>query len=80
MKIKIRRREFNVGTKDRILDNGHCYMLITQKCFDNYYWVSPTVPKTLFNKFLKNGDIQMSKKKYKTGYSEEMDLYEFTHD
>ncbi len=79
MEIKCGVRTFNVTNKDLILDNGACYQLITQKYFQDWYYHTPKVAKTLFKKLLKEGKIKKSEKKYKTGLASEIeyDLYEF---
>lgn len=81
MKIKCGRREFEVTERDRILDNGACYILITQKYFSDWSQMSPTVAKTTFNKLLKGGKIKLSPQKYKIKDGEkvicEYDLYQF---
>lgn len=79
MIIKLGRREYNVTSADRILDNGACYILYTQKYYKDWAWHSPTVPKATFNRLLKNGDIRMCKVKYRSPSLPNcpMDLYEF---
>ena len=75
MKVKLNRREFNLKKGDLILDNGACYQLLTQtyhKSFNDYY---PIISKTLFKKLLKDGNIKLSKQKYKGMIT--CDLYEF---
>lgn len=76
MKIKCGRKEYIVGSSDLILDNGACYQLITKEERSGYGTVSPIVSKTTFKKYLKEGLIRLSKKKYKTRYKS-LDLYEF---
>lgn len=79
MEIKCGRRTFDCTSKDLILDNEKCYILITQKYFKDWHDVNPTVAKTLFKKLLKDGKIRKSKKKYKASLSKDTyyDLYEF---
>jgi hypothetical protein len=79
MDIKCGVRTFKVTNEDLILDNGACYQLITKNYFKDWYYHTPIVAKTLFNKLLKEGKIRKSKKKYKSGLASgiEYDLYEF---
>lgn len=81
MIIKMDRREFDVHDNDLILDNGACYILITQKYYYQWHDVSPTFPKYLFKKMQKEGKIVLSKKKYKSVLGGKLlDLYEFRVD
>ncbi len=75
MEIKCGRRTFTVTEKDRILDNGACYQLITQRYFDGWYRAIPMVAKTTFKKLLKEGKIRLTSEKYH-GYND-MRLYQF---
>ena len=81
MTLKIRRRTFEVNETDRIIFNGAVYILITQKYFQDWGYMNPTLPKTTFTKLLKDGKIRKSDKKYKVmGYSGEtikLDMWEF---
>jgi hypothetical protein len=79
MEIKCGRRTFNVTNEDLILDNGACYQLITQKYFQDWYYHTPVVSKTLFKKLLKYGKIRKSGKKYRARLVNDTyyDLYEF---
>ena len=75
MEIKCGRRTFTVTEKDRILDNGACYQLITQCYFDGWHRAIPLVAKTTFKKLLKEGKIRLTSEKYH-GYND-MRLYRF---
>lgn len=79
MEIKCGRRKFDCTSKDLILDNGVIYQLITQKYFQDWYYHTPVVSKTLFKKLLKEGKIRKSKKKYRASLANDTyyDLYEF---
>ena len=77
MEIKCGRRTFTVTEKDRILDNGACYQLITQRYFDGWHKAVPLVAKTTFKKLLKEGKIRLSARRYKGTYGETYRLYEF---
>jgi len=82
MILKCGRREFTVGKKDQILDNGAVYQLITQTYYKDWMHINPKVSKTTFNNLLKNGKIRLSEKKYKSDYGtgKNCKLYEFTED
>lgn len=79
MEIKCGRKTFDCTSKDLILDNGACYLLITQNYNQGWDYSKPLVSKTLFKKLLKEGKIRKSKKRYSTGLSSQpyFDLYEF---
>ncbi len=77
MEIKCNGRAFTVTAKDRILDNGACYQLITQTYYKGFEKLTPIVSKTLFNRLLKSGAIQLSDQKRKGFGGGEYDLYEF---
>lgn len=76
MIIKCGRRTFEVTSKDRILDNGTCYILITQKYFKDWSYINPHIAKTTFEKMFREGKIKKSKAVYK-GINNTYDLYEF---
>ena len=65
MEVKIGRKIFTLTNKDRILDNGTCYQLITQKIYKDWGYTSPVIPKTLFKKLLKEDKIAKTDEKYK---------------
>ena len=77
MKIKCGRRVFEVTSKDRILDNGACYQLITQTYNKGFNTMIPVVSKRLFKTLKKDGAIRLSTEKRKGYYGESLDLYEF---
>ena len=79
MIIKCNRKEFDVNEKDRILDNGSCYQLISRRCRSGWNKFVPKMSKTLFNKLKKEGKVRLAKEKYKTTYAI-YDLYEFVID
>lgn len=80
MKINILNKKggIEVGKSDVILDNGSCYILLTQKVRRGYNEYSPSISKSQFNKLIKGGYIKLSEKKYRPHYGCPMDLYEFT--
>lgn len=61
--IKMNRKIYTITDKDRIMFNGACYILITQKVWCGYSKVCPTVPKTLATKWLKNGALICTRKR-----------------
>lgn len=79
MKIKINRREFDIDNRDKILDNGACYILITQQYYKDFGYIQPTFPKYIFKRLEKEGFIVKSKSVYKTQY-ETFPLYRFRID
>ena len=79
MIIKCGRREFDLTPKDRILDNGAIYQIITREYFKSWNYITPVVAKKTFKKLLREGKIRKSKDKYK-GYFGEMDLYEIVEE
>lgn len=48
-KLKVGRKIFDIDKNDLILDNGACYILITQEVTKNYSSYSPIVSKKLFS-------------------------------
>ena len=77
MKIKCGRREFEVTEKDRILDNGTTYQLITQYYQDGWSRLNPRIAKSTFNKLRKEGKIRLAVEKYYNPYGLDFPLYEF---
>ena len=54
VKLKVGRNIFDIDENDLILDNGACYMLVTQEIIKNYSSYSPTVSKKLFTDLKKS--------------------------
>ena len=77
MKIKCGRREFEVTEKDRILNNGAIYQLITQYYHKGFEKVTPVVAKSTFDKLLKSGKIRLSSNRWHGCYNVTYPLYEF---
>lgn len=75
MEIKCGRRTFNVDHTDEILDNGACYILITQTYFKDWSNVNPIVSKSLFKKLLKEEKIYKARQ---YGKYDDMWIYKFT--
>ena len=49
------RRKFMCSSKDKIMDNGYCYQLITQSFHKDWMDICPIISKTEFNRLMKNG-------------------------
>ncbi len=48
VKLKVGRKIFDINENDLILDNGACYVLVTQKVTKGFSSYLPTVSKKLF--------------------------------
>lgn len=55
IEVKSGRRKFVCTTKDKIMDNGNCYQLVTKKYQEHYYWLTPQLSKAEFKRLLKLG-------------------------
>jgi hypothetical protein len=55
MKVKINRKEYEITTADKFLDNGACVQLLTQSKEKTVrFWkATPRLPKCLTNKIMK---------------------------
>lgn len=83
MILKYGRHEFTVGKKDIILDNGICYILITQKELYRGQYDCPLIDRNTFHKLLRTRKIKLLEKNYVTNFGVTTDkgkLYEFTED
>lgn len=49
------RRKFMCSSKDKIMDNGYCYQLITQSFHKDWSDMTPVISKTEFNRLMKMG-------------------------
>ena len=49
------RQKFICTSKDKIMDNGNCYQLITQSFIKDWCNIAPVISKTEFNRLLKLG-------------------------
>lgn len=54
VKLKVGKNIFDIDENDLILDNGACYILVTQEIIKNYSSYSPTVSKKLFTDLKKS--------------------------
>lgn len=53
--VKMNRKEYTLTENDRILFNGVCYILVTQKVWHGFSQGCPTVPKKYAEKWIKDG-------------------------
>ena len=49
------RQKFICSSKDKIMDNGSCYQLITQSFHKDWAKLTPIISKTEFNRLMKMG-------------------------
>lgn len=68
------RKRFMCSSKDKIMDNGNCYQLITQSFFKNWFDITPTISKTEFNRLMKLGVLGNP---YKQKGIVEVTMYDF---
>lgn len=73
--IKMNRKVYTITDKDRIMFNGACYILITQKERWGYSQGCPTVPKKWTTKWIKENALVLCGT-YKCEYAE-YPLYKF---
>lgn len=70
------RQKFMCSSKDKILDNGSCYQLITQSFFKDWCDLIPIISKTEFNRLMKMGVLGESyKQRWSSGF--EATVYDF---
>lgn len=73
------RQKFICSSKDKIMDNGSCYQLITQSFYKDWSDVTPAISKTEFNRLMKMGVLgEPYKRKRKFGL--EVTMYDFVVD
>lgn len=77
MKVNFGRNTFDITNKDRVLFNGACYILITQKVYRGYGEDNPTIPKYKAKKFVKSNILVECNEKYKGFLNVEYPLYRF---
>ena len=51
------RRKFMCSSKDKIMDNGYCYQLITQSFYKDWMDIWPILSKTEFDRLMKMGEL-----------------------
>lgn len=71
------RKTFMCSLKDKIMDNGNCYQLITQSFSKDWFNVTPTISKTEFNRLMKMGVLG---EPYKQKRTIEVTMYDFIVD
>ena len=68
------RKTFMCSSKDKIMDNGSCYQLITQSFHKDWTDVMPRISKTEFNRLMKLGVLG---EPYKQKRIIEVTMYDF---
>ena len=71
------RQKFMCSSKDKIMDNGRCYELITQSFHKNWFDTTPIISKTEFNRLMKMGVLG---EPYKQKRTIEVTMYDFIVD
>lgn len=71
------RQKFMCSSKDKIMDNGCCYQLITQSFHKDWSDVCPIISKTEFNRLIKMGVLG---EPYKQKRTIEVTIYDFIVD
>ena len=71
------RQKFMCSSKDKIMDNGDCYQLITQFFYKDWCDLTPTISKTEFNRLMKMGVLG---EPYKLKRIIEVTMYDFIVD
>lgn len=69
------RQKFICTSKDKIMDNGSCYQLITQSFWKDWFDNTPIISKTEFNRLLKLGVLS---KPYSKKMQITVNIYDFT--
>jgi hypothetical protein len=65
------------SSKDKIMDNGSCYQLITQSFHKDWSDMAPVISKTEFNRLMKLGVLG---EPYKLKRTIEVTMYDFIVD
>lgn len=71
------RQKFMCFSKDKIMNNGNCYQLVTQSFHKNWSDITPTISKTEFNRLIKMGVLG---EPYKQKRTIEVTIYDFIVD
>ena len=71
------RQKFMCSSKDKIMDNGSCYQLITQSFNKDWCDLTPVISKTEFNRLMKMGVLG---EPYKQKRIFEVTMYDFIAD
>lgn len=75
--VKMNRKDYTITENDRIMFNGACYILISQKTRCGYGYGEPTVPKKYAEKWIKDG-ILVEFGLYKSAFDDDFfPLYKF---
>ena len=73
--VKMNRKDYAITENDRIIFNGACYILITQKVCRGFSHGCPSVPKKCAEKWIKD-DVLVKCGTYKYTF-DEYPLYKF---
>lgn len=73
------RKTFLCSSKDKIMDNGSCYQLITQSFHKDWANLTPTISRTEFNRLMKMG-VLGEPYKQKRAFGLEVTMYNFIVD
>lgn len=68
------RKKFMCSSKDKIMDNGKCYQLITQAFREDWCNISPVISETEFKRLMKLGVLG---EPYKQNGIVEVTIYDF---
>lgn len=68
MRVKCRRREFELGPEDIVMYNGICYQILTKKYSKGWDKLSPVIAKRKAEKMMKDGVLVVAKKAAWTAY------------
>ena len=71
------RQKFMCSSKDKIMDNGSCYQLITQSFSKDWSDMTPVISKTEFKRLMKMGVLE---EPYKQKRTIEVTMYDFIVD
>ena len=74
--IKMNRKVYTITNDDRIVFNGSCYILVSQKVWCGYSKCNPTVPKKYATKWIKDGEL-VECGTYKSTFGSKLPLYRF---
>jgi hypothetical protein len=71
------KQKFICSSKDKIMDNGNCYQLVTQSFRKDWCNLTPVISKTEFNRLMKMGVLG---EPYKQKRTIEVTMYNFIVD
>ena len=71
------KQKFNCTTKDKIMDNGSCYQLITQNFMSNWSETTPVISEKEFNRLKSLGALSEPYKKASPMTGITLTMYDF---